>query len=78
MSGVKVIDVRYREPGCTSHPVILLNDFMKNLKEPKALIRFNTEDIPIKALELLIERYGYRISAKREELGYTEVLISKM
>lgn len=78
MSKVRIIDIRYREPGCTNHPVILLNNFLKELKEPEALIRLNTEDIPLKVLEVLVDRYGYRISGVKEELGYAEVVISKM
>ncbi|MCS7108658.1 MAG: hypothetical protein RMH77_02145 [Sulfolobales archaeon] len=74
---IKVIDLRYREPGCTSHPAVLLNNFLKNLTESEALIRVSTEDIPIKVLEVFVDRYGFRISAKKEELGYVEVLISK-
>ncbi len=77
MSKIKIIDLRYREPGCTSHPAILLNNFLRELKEPEALIRVTTEDIPVKVLEVFVDRYGYKVSAVRELLGYVEVLISK-
>lgn len=78
MSKIKTIDIRYREPGCTSHPVILLNNFLKELKEPEALIKLNIDDIPLKVLEVLVDRYGYKISGVKEELGYAEVIISKV
>ncbi|MEM0453238.1 MAG: hypothetical protein QXO98_01065 [Sulfolobales archaeon] len=77
MSKIKSIDLRYREPGCTSHPVVLLNNFLKSLNEAEALIKVSTDDIPLKVLEVFVDRYGFKISAKKEELGYVEVLITK-
>ncbi len=74
---MKVIDLRFKEPGCTGHPVVRLNNRLRELNEDRVLIRFNLEDIPLKALELLIGRYGYRVDEVRNVNDYVEVVAIK-
>jgi len=74
---LKVIDLRFKEPGCTGHPVVRLNNRLRELNEDRVLIRFNLEDIPLKALELLIGRYGYRVDEVRNVNDYVEVVAIK-
>lgn len=74
---MKVIDLRFKEPGCTGHPVVRLNNRLRELNEDKALIRFNLEDIPLKALELLIGKHGYKVNEVRNINDYVEVIIIK-
>jgi hypothetical protein len=75
---VVIIDLRFREPGCGGHPVTKLNRVLKELKDSEAVILVNPEDIPVKVLEVLIDRHGFRVASVEENLGYVKVFIRKV
>lgn len=74
---MKVLDLRFKEPGCTGHPVIRLSNKLREINESEIIIRFNVDDIPLKAFELLISKYGYKINDVKDFNAYVEVRIVK-
>jgi len=72
---VRVVNLTYREPGCTGHPIIRLNNVLKSLKESEVLLMVNPDDIPVKVIELFVSRYGYRVSEVSGRGDYLEVRI---
>lgn len=73
-----VIDLRFREPGCSSHPVTKLSRVLKEFKGSEAVILVNPEDIPVKVLEVLIDRHGFKVVSVEEDLGYVKVFIRRV
>ncbi len=73
-----VIDLRFKEPGCGGHPVTKLNRVLKEFNGSEAVILINPEDIPVKVLEVLIDRHGFKVASVEEDLGYVKVFIRRV
>ena len=66
-----VIDLTRRDPGCAGHPLMRLNRLLKEIKEAvEVVIIFNSEELPIDALLIILKRHGLKMKDKRcEENG---------
>lgn len=75
----RVIDLRERKPGCTGHPVVRLNLELKKIKKENLIkIIAKKDDIPKKALELALKRYGFVSEKVIENESEIEILAKKM
>lgn len=71
---MKIVDLRHKEPGCTGHPIIRFSSILRNLKESEVLLIVNPEDIPIKVVELVVGKHGYKVvSINKKEEKYAEI-----
>ncbi|RLE79223.1 MAG: hypothetical protein DRJ52_08885 [Thermoprotei archaeon] len=75
---MKIIDLTVKRPGCTGHPVVRLNRVLRELKDRRAIIRVKTSDIPVKVLERLVLKKGYKIIKIAVEGICVEVEIEKI
>lgn len=74
---MKIIDLTVRRPGCTGHPVMRLNRALRELEDEQATIRVKTSEIPVKVLEKIVSKKGYKVVKITIEENYAEVEIQK-
>lgn len=76
---VYVIDLKERKPGCTGHPVVRLNLELRKARN-KDLVKIiaNKDDIPRRALILILKRYGFELAEISEKDGEVQVLIRRV
>ena len=74
---MEIIDLTVRKPGCTGHPIVRLNAVLRDMRKKRKSIKviINTEDIPLRALELSLKRYKYKIKRVFERKDTTIVEI---
>ncbi len=73
-----LIDLRERKPGCTGHPVVRLNLELKKAKNQKTVkIVAKKDDLPRRALELTLKRYGFKLTDVKEDEDRIEIFAEK-
>jgi len=74
---LNIIDLSVRRPGCTGHPVTRLNRVLRELHENRVIIRVKVSEIPIKVLEKMVLRRGYKVAKVNIRNEYAEIKIVK-
>ncbi|MEL9940501.1 MAG: hypothetical protein QW632_02080 [Ignisphaera sp.] len=65
---MREIDLRYVPASCTSHPVIVLANTLKDLEREgveKFKLIFNVDDIPVNAIKFFLSKHGYCVEEER-------------
>jgi len=74
---MKTYDFRYREPGCTTHPIVKLVNLLKNTDENVIEIYVFKEDIPLPVLRLFANTNGFSIKEVEESDEWIRAVLEK-
>ncbi len=74
---MKTYDFRYRDSGCTTHPVVKLVNLLKSTSENVIEVYVLKDDIPIQVLRLFAQMSGFSIKEVEDGGEWIRVIMEK-
>ena len=73
------LDLTEKKPGCTGHPILRLNRFLKEAKKKANDIEiiFDKNETPIRAIQMILKKHNFKAIRIEEENNQIVRIVAK-